>query len=179
MKACNQFHKPAGLAPGKNTGNNRIGGRKSILPLPGFDPQLFQPIAKERTINDDTLFQFQLPCVSLYRFPVRIGFHSGYNYLELGIPVLTCGLAVPGAALSSRWTLDPSAAARRLPATPNLLFVLTAVQATGVPNERNFAEQLRLYTKGFLSPLQPQEGPHLLLRSGGETMLAVASTTTL
>ena len=54
-----------------------------------------------------------------------------------------------------------------------------AMQPSDVPNQRNFAKQLRLYTKRFLSPLQPREGPHQLLRSGGETMLAVASTTSL
>ena len=53
------------------------------------------------------------------------------------------------------------------------------MQSTVVPSERDFADQLRLYTKRFLSPLQPREGPHMLLRSGGETMLAVASTTSL
>lgn len=56
---------------------------------------------------------------------------------------------------------------------------LIAMQSTVVPSERDFADQLRLYTKRFLSPLQPREGPHMLLRSGGETMLAVASTTSL
>lgn len=56
---------------------------------------------------------------------------------------------------------------------------LIAMQSAGVPSQRDFADQLRLYTKRFLSPLQPCEGPHMLLRSGGETMLAVASTTSL
>jgi len=58
-------------------------------------------------------------------------------------------------------------------------FFLIAMPPTGVPSERDFADQLRLYTKRFLSPLQPREGPHMPLRSGGETMLTVASTTNL
>lgn len=81
---------------------------------------------------------------------------------------------VPPSATAERLVLQqPRGGFRRLRADS----VLIAAQPTGVPSQRNFAEQLRLYTKRFLSPLQPREGPHMLLRSGGETMLAVASTT--
>jgi alkanesulfonate monooxygenase SsuD/methylene tetrahydromethanopterin reductase-like flavin-dependent oxidoreductase (luciferase family) len=72
---------------------------------------------------------------------------------------------------------NSSAAAegRRLPAALDQLSVLIARQPTGVLNERSFAERLILYTKCYLSPLQPYEGPRPLLWSGGEKTRALAA----
>jgi hypothetical protein len=101
--------------------------------------------------------------------------------------VTICKCIFQYSPVGRRFRVPPSAAAERLVLQQRhggfrrlrTDSVLIAVQPTGVPSQRNFAEQLRLYTKRFLSPLQPREGPHELLGNGGETMLAVASTTIL
>ena len=101
--------------------------------------------------------------------------------------VTTCRCELQYSPVAWRCRVPPSAVAERQVLLQRhggfrrlrTVSFLIAVQPTGVPSQRDFADQLRLYTKRFLSPLQPREGTHMLLRSGGETMLAVASTTSL